>query len=310
MPSTLAPIAFFAFNRPEHTRRALESLAANPLAAQSELFIFCDGPRREDDYAAVDQVRQVAAASRWCGKVNVLSSDKNRGCAESIIYGVTKLCADYGRVIVIEDDLVLSPFFLDFMNSALVRYEHDEQVFEVSGYMFPVSLLGDNEAGFLPFISSWGWATWRRAWQHFDPEMTAYHLLAADPALRRRFDLYGSYPYFAMLEAQRQGLLDSWAIRWYLTVFFFDGLALFPRHSLVSNHGFDGSGTHCGTSNEFCTTLATSRIHQLPSVALDISMQQVVFGYLKSLNSPSQSRWIGRLRELWQSVTALPSRTK
>jgi hypothetical protein len=251
-----APIAFFAYKRPEHTRRALEALMQNDGAAQSELFIFCEGPKRSEDQEAIQQVRDLARSKQWCGSVQVIERETNLGCANSIIAGVTEICEQYARVIVIEDDLVISPFFLDYMNQALAVYENSNQVMQISGYNFLTNLATEQETIFLPFTSSWGWATWQRAWKQFDPEMLGYAALKANKELRYKFDVNDSFYYFSMLEAQIDGKIDAWDIRWYLTVFMLGGLVLYPTHSLVSNTGFDGSGTHYRKKKANSTMLA------------------------------------------------------
>jgi hypothetical protein len=164
------------------------------------------------------------------------------GLAASITAGLNELCAAYGRAIVMEDDLATSAHFLAYMNAALDRYADDDKVMQIAGHMFIVMLETVEDALFLPFITSWGWATWDRAWRHFDPAAKGYQRLINDVNLRKRFDLNGHYNYFRMLQAQQNGKIDSWAIRWYLSVFLRDGLALYPKKSLVRNLGFDGSG--------------------------------------------------------------------
>lgn len=251
--SKKAPIALFAYKRPLHLKMTLESLSNCVGASESELFIFCDGAKNESDIKDVIEVREVAKSRQWCGVNNVIERDKNIGLANSIISGVTELCEKYGRVIVIEDDLLVSKYFLSYMNSALDLYEDDERVMQISGHMFPVELKAETDAVFLPFPTSWGWATWGRAWARFDGGMKDYHKLEDDAGLRKRFDLNGAYPYFRMLRSQHEGRIDSWAIRWYLSVFMLDGLTLFPRKTLVENTGFDGSGTHGGPSEKSLT---------------------------------------------------------
>lgn len=243
-----APIALFAYNRPVHTRQAVASLRSNPLAAQSELFIFADAPTTSRAEPAVQAVRDYLRTIDGFKAVHIVEQSENRGLAKSIIAGVSQLCRDHGRVIVMEDDLVTSPHFLEYMNAGLARYQHDEDVMQIAGYMFPVRLPLQEDALFLPFISSWGWATWERAWQHFDPLAQDYARLAADSGLRQRFDLNGRYKYFRMLQAQQQGRVDSWAIRWYLSVFMRAGKVLYPKTTLVRNLGFDGSGVNCAVS--------------------------------------------------------------
>ena len=244
-----APIAFFAYNRPGHTRKSLESLAANEGAAESELFIFCDGPKKPEDEEAVREVRMLVKSRKWCGKVNIVERNENLGLADSIIGGVTDIVNRYGNVIVLEDDLVIAPCFLKFMNEALEYYINEKKVMQISGNMFDVVVESKADAIFLPFTTSWGWATWERSWKHFDPIMSKYNKLKKDKALRYKFDIEGAYDYFNMLESQIKGNIDSWAIRWYLSVFMMGGLTLYPVRSLVRNIGFDGSGIHCTTSS-------------------------------------------------------------
>ena len=283
----LAPIAFFAYKRPEHTKQSLESLAQNEDAESSELFIFCDAPKKPEDEEAVTQVREVVRSKQWCGQVHIIERAQNLGLANSIIQGVTELCSKYGKVIVLEDDLILSPFFLEYMNKALEIYEKESKVTQVSGYMFPVKLTSDNDAIFLPFTTSWGWATWQRAWQHFDPEMNGYKQIKANKKQKYKFDLNGAFNYFNMLESQIAGKIDSWAIRWYLSTFMLDGLTLFPNKSLVANIGFDGSGTHCGDSSSFDGEMTQDKILSMPkSLKLNDKEVNIVFKYLRSLNQP------------------------
>jgi hypothetical protein len=170
------------------------------------------------------------------------------GLAKSIIEGVTQLTEQFESVIVVEDDLCTSPRFLEFLNLGLDEYRFQDQVMQIAGHMFPMDLSRHEDALFLPFISSWGWGTWKRAWRYFDPLATGYASLLEDSTLRRRFDLDGHYGFFRLLRAQQENRTDSWAIRWYLSVFLRKGLALYPRRTLVRNLGFDGSGINCNIS--------------------------------------------------------------
>jgi hypothetical protein len=239
-----APVALFVYNRPGHTRRTIEALKQNILAKESDLIIFSDAPKSESQAEAVREVREYIRSIIGFGSISIVERDKNWGLANSIIDGVTSVVNERGRIIVLEDDLVVTPHFLDFMNRALDKYENEQQVIQVSGYMFPVKIAIEEDALFLPLTTSWGWATWRRAWQLFDPEAKGYAQLKADLALRKHFNLDGAYDYFSMLEAQLAGRVDSWAVRWQLSAFLNDSLTIYPKHSLIVNAGFDGSGTH------------------------------------------------------------------
>lgn len=214
----------------------------------SPLYIFCDGPKSESDREAVNQTR--ASVRGMVGQRAIITEQSsNKGLAQSIIDGVSEICHRHGSVIVIEDDLLVSPLFLDYMNAALDRYKEEAVIKQISGYMFPVDLKSEEDAVFLPFTTSWGWATWDRAWREFDPNMTYYETIAKDAKLRKAYDFNGTSPQFKMLTQQKKGQLDSWAVRWYLSVFKAKGLVVHPTHSLVKNVGFDGSGTHSTKTN-------------------------------------------------------------
>jgi hypothetical protein len=245
------PIALFTYNRPEHTRRVLTSLSQCTRLEECDLYIYCDGPRRPDHQAAVRASRSVVR--EWVARrdARVIERSHNLGLARSVVTGVTELCAQYGRVIVLEDDLVVSPDFLDYMLQALKRYQDKPQVYQISGFLFTVECRPQSDVFFLPLTTTWGWATWERAWQAFDWYDEAIPGRLADPAFRRRFDLDGSYPFSDMLEHQLAGRVDSWGILWWYTVFSQGGLVLYPRQSLTQHLGVDGSGKHSGRADVF-----------------------------------------------------------
>ena len=245
-----APIALFVYNRPLHTRNTVEALLQNAEAKESDLIIYSDAAKTNLADLQVNETRAYIRSISGFKSVLIIEHSENLGLAKSIMDGVTTLCADYGRVIVLEDDLVVSPHFLNYMNNGLNQYNDAEKVMQIAGYMFPMNAESaiHDDAIFLPFISSWGWATWQRAWKHYDASARYFKKLSLDSKLKRQFDLDGNYKYFRMLEAQQRGKIESWAIRWYLSVFFENGLVLYPAKTLVSNNGFDGSGVNCAVS--------------------------------------------------------------
>jgi hypothetical protein len=245
-----APIGLFAYNRPGHLSRALAALARNAELASSPVTIFCDGAKTEAAAPAVAETRRVARALAPA-HARIVERDRNLGLAASMRRGVTELCDEFGRAIILEDDLEVSTTFLAFMNAALDRYADEPQVMQISGYMFPVDIAGDDDALFVPLISCWGWGVWARSWAQLGTGAGMYDQLARDAALRRRFDLDGAFPYFAMLERQHRGESDSWGIGWYLDVFAAGGLVLYPRASLVANRGHDGTGVHKEAASPF-----------------------------------------------------------
>jgi hypothetical protein len=239
-----APIALFVYNRPVHTRQTVEALLGNAESANTDLYIFSDAPRGASASQAVAEVRSYIHGVAGFKSVVIVERESSFGLARSIIDGVTRLCDEYGRVVVMEDDLVTSPNFLTFMNDALTQYENEDRVMQVSGHIFQVPEFATREeALFLPFVTSWGWGTWKRAWKHFDPAARGREKINSNASLKRRFNLDGHFDYSTLLEQQMTGKVDSWAVRWYLSVFLCNGIALFPPRSLVKNIGL-GSGTH------------------------------------------------------------------
>lgn len=239
-----APIGLFIYKRPEHARRAILSLQACDGFQSGLVHVFADGPKTEADGPAVRATRAVARELLG-GSAVFVEQERNRGLANSIIAGTTELCDRYGTVIVVEDDLVLAPLFLRFLNEGLERYRDQPRVMQVSGHMFDVpSFSHQRESLLLPMTTSWGWATWKRAWDLFDPLATGWRERLGGDTEAKRFNLDGNYDYLRMLKRQMNGEIDSWAIRWYYSVFARGGFALFPPRTLVSNMGLDGTGTH------------------------------------------------------------------
>ncbi len=244
-PQVKTPVAVFLYNRPAHARLALESLSRCRRLDECLVRIYCDGAKRPQDSATVASTREVAR--EWATSLNaeVIERETNLGLARSIVGGVSDLCERYSRVVVVEDDFSLSPSFLDYMLSALDRYADEPNVYQISGYMFPIRQAAKPDAFFLPLTTTWGWATWSRAWQIFDWTPRDADELLRDPEVRSRFNLNDTYPYAEMLERRLRNENDSWGILFWWAVFKANGLVLHPRKSLVWNGGFDESGTHC-----------------------------------------------------------------
>lgn len=287
------PVAVFLYNRPTHARLVLESLSRCRRLDEGAVRIYCDGAKRESDSEAVAATRQVAR--EWSSRFEsqVVERDANLGLARSIVTAVSELCDSHGRVIVVEDDFSLSPSFLDYMLSALDRYGDEPNVYQVSGYMFPIRHSPTPDAFFLPLTTTWGWATWSRAWRVFDWNAADARELLSDPATRRSFNLNNAYPYAEMLETTLRGENDSWGILFWWAVFKAGGLVLHPRKSLVWNGGVDATGTHYGDqlwSNQSLTEFTADEwsggSFLLPDkVAVDEAAFGKVVEYLRSEQS-------------------------
>ena len=254
-----APIALFTYKRLTHTKRTIASLLNNYLASQSDLIIFSDAPKNETDIEAVKEVRDFLEKIDGFHSVLIIYRENNLGLANSIIGGVTEILQQYDRVIVLEDDMVTSPYFLTYMNESLEIYSNDDRVISIHGYVYPVKNKLP-KTFFLRGADCWGWATWQRGWKCFNPN--GQYLLDELQKLdmTNEFDFNGTYGYTQMLKDQIAGKNDSWAIRWYASAFLEDKLTLYPRHSLVHNIGNDSSGTHCGTTSKLDVILSLAPI--------------------------------------------------
>lgn len=248
----LAPIVVFSYNRPEHLRRTLEALSRNDFASESVLYIFCDGPKEgatEDMQKRISENVAVAKSQTWSKELYVIVQDKNKGLADSIINGVTVVINRYGRIIMLEDDIVTSRGFLRFMNEALEMYKDDEQVMHISAYMYP-------HKGYLPATFFYpvpypggGWATWARAWKYFNNN--TQELFDYWHNRWGEFDLYGGDILSHQLCENLNGSLKTWFIKWYAVMLQRGALTLYPGRSLTNNIGFDASATNCSATTNF-----------------------------------------------------------
>ena len=288
---TFAPIALFVYNRPQHTARTLKFLQQNELAAESRLFIFSDGAKTDADQEMVDKVRDLIKDADGFKSIEIIRRKENMGLANSIIAGVTKLVADYGQVIVFEDDLISSPYTLTYFNESLNRYRQEEKVMHIGAYMY--NLKGENlpETFFYRAATSWGWATWDRAWKHFEPNIDKLmdQFTAAD---KRVFSIDHTMNFWKQMKDFKNGRNNSWAIRWYASIFLKKGLTLNPSQSLVNNIGHDGSGIHSGINDIYNVVINPKRIAQFPNTIVE---DQEAYAAIKSFLST-------RKGTLWQRI--------
>ncbi|SIT68298.1 putative methyltransferase, LIC12133 family [Ectothiorhodosinus mongolicus] len=288
-----APIALFVYARPEHVRRTVESLLRNSEAANSDLIVFSDAARSSDKEEAVRQVREYVAGIEGFRSLTIHHRPENYGLSKSIIEGVSQVLTEHDHVIVMEDDLETSPFFLRYMNEALERYAEDDRVISVHGYIYPVQKPLP-EAFFLRGADCWGWATWRRGWKLFNPDGQFLLDELKRQKLLKAFDFNGAYSYSGMLQGQINGTNDSWAVRWHASAFLANKLTLYPGRSLVHNIGNDSTGTHCGASAVFDAELSTTPI-RLDDVVVEESTaaKTVIEEFLRAKRPPLQ-RILGR----------------
>ena len=297
---TLAPIALFAYNRPDHAARVLEALGRNPEASESKLIIFSDAPKNPAAADKVFQLRERARRVQDFLSVEIVEQSVNQGVAKSVIQGVSRLAEQFGKVIVLEDDLLPSRHFLGYMNAALDRYEHDDRVVSVHAYAYPVEVPLP-ETFFLRGADCWGWATWKRGWDVFETDSRKLLQEMENRKLSYEFDFNGSYPYTQMLRDCIEGKNDSWAIRWYASAFLLGKLTLYPGSSQVQNIGADGSGRHVVATRSFEHHQWGERnmVGNIP-VEESISSRKAFAAYLSGLRPTPLKRVFGRIENLFQ----------
>lgn len=243
----LAPIVLFVYNRCDHAEKTLTALSENTIADKSDLYIFSDGAKSKDGSEKVDMVRNLIHLPKWKKKfksVTIIESQSNKGLAQSIITGVTKVMSDYGKVIVLEDDAVSSPDFLEFMNKSLDFYENDSDVWVISGYTFLKNFPADykHDVFAMSRFGSYAWATWKKNWDKVDWDVSDYKDFCTDFKKRRRFNKCGE-DMSSMLDAQVLGNINSWAIRFDYAMFKNNMRAIYPCRTRIKNIGYD-TGTH------------------------------------------------------------------
>lgn len=253
----LAPIILFVYNRPFHTKQTVEALKNNELAEKSELFIYCDAAKNELATESVKQVKSYVNTIDGFKNVTIVEREKNWGLANSIIDGVTKVVNKYGRVIVLEDDLVTSPYFLKFMNDALENYKDKKNVWHISGWGYPIEPTGLDDVFLWKFMNCWGWATWSDKWKYFEKNTDDLISTFTKDDIKR-FNLNGYENFWSQVLDNKKGKINTWAIYWYATIFKKDGLCLNPVKTFVENIGHDGSGENCNANDSFKSSMNTS----------------------------------------------------
>ena len=242
---TLAPICLFVYSRLDETKITIESLQKNYLSSKSQLFIFSDGAKNNDILAQVQEVRKYIHSINGFAEVTIYESELHKGLANSIISGITKIVNIYQRVIVLEDDLILATNFLCFMNQALTYYEENKRILSISGYSFRIKYPKNYnyDVAFSLRASSWGWATWKDRWEVIDWEVGSYKSFQFNLIKRLKFNRGGS-DMSHMLDKQKSGKINSWAIRFCYHQYKNNLIDVFPTISKVTNNGFGENATH------------------------------------------------------------------
>lgn len=240
----LAPIVLFVYNRVEHVKKVIEHLGACEMASSSVLYIISDGAKKEDE-EKVAEVRKYIKTIIGFADVIVEERENNYGIEKSEIEAITRLINKYDKLIILEDDLVVGKYFLEYMNKALDKYEDNKEVFYISGYMYENIRSNIPDTVFSKLPSTWGWATWKDRWDRFQMPPEHPETIYNNKELLYKYCYDNSYADFgAMLKTQALETKYTWDICWYVSMFYNNGLVLLPKNTLVANIGFDGSGVH------------------------------------------------------------------
>lgn len=298
----LSPIALFVYNRPEHTRKTIEALQKNNFAKESELFVFSDRWKNEEAKEKVEEVRNYIKTISGFKKVEIIEKKENFGLAKSIISGVAEIVNRFGKIIVLEDDMVTSSYFLEYMNKALDLYEAEENVISIHGYIYPIKNRLP-ETFFIKGADCWGWATWKRGWDIFEPNGQKLLDELENKKLTEEFDFSGSYPYTQMLRGQIAGKNNSWAIRWYASAFLLNKLTLYPGRALLKNIGMDGSGRHSGITSIYDSPIAPGPVTLTKQPAIeDLSARKEIIKYYRSLKPALIEKVINKIKRICSKI--------
>ncbi|EEW0683126.1 TPA: hypothetical protein RVT89_000332 [Escherichia coli] len=242
--NNISPVVVFVYSRPEHTKKMLSALSQNSLSECTDLIIYSDGAKSEKDKPGVYAVRQLIRKLTGFRSITIVEQEQNVGLAQNIIQGVTKVVKQYGRVIVLEDDIITSPYFLKYMNDALDMYADIKEVASISGSSYPVTINNNLESTYLLRIPlCWGWATWDDRWRMFKKDINSVNLISKDVKNYINFD--GAFNFFDQATLNAKGKLNTWFIFWYITLASHKWLTLFPSKVMAKNIGYDGTGENC-----------------------------------------------------------------
>lgn len=301
MTNKYAPIVLFVYNRPIHTQKTISALQANNLASQSDLYIFSDAPKNETAFTAVNEIRAYIKLVKGFKSITIIQQETNLGLANSIITGVTQIINKFGKVIVVEDDLLLSTNFLDFMNTSLNFYENNPSILSISGYNMAVKPNPNSQFDvyFAARAASWGWATWANKWKGIDWEVSDFNTFSKNSKQIKLFKINGS-DMFKMLKQQQKGLNNSWAIRYCYHQFKNNLYTVYPIVSKVKNMGFGTVATHTkGKYNRFDCELDTSNKTQF-NYCENVYIDPVIIKQFRNINGIRQ-RIISKILNFYEA---------
>lgn len=266
MSIKLAPLLLIAFNRPIHFKKTLLALCQNQKAKESILYISIDGPRNEEDKKLQEQILDhIKLAEGFFAHIKVLKNDTNKGLAKNIIESVSKVLSSHNKIIVLEDDLITSRAFINYMNDALTFYQNKKNVWHISGYS-PINNKNKKDDIFLSRIMyCWGWATWNDRWINYNSN-PSFLMNTFSKEMIYKFNLNGVIEAWDEVIENKIGKIQTWAIFWYSSIFTNNGLCVVPWFSYVKNIGLDGSGTHCNKIDTKMDINLNNELHKFKGI--------------------------------------------
>jgi hypothetical protein len=305
--NSLPALVIFGYNRPTHLRRVIDQLSRATLVSEIDLYFFIDGPKTDADKEMVAKVREIAASVTFARSVSLAEGSTNLGLAESVISGVSQVLKNYESVIVLEDDILVSPCFLTFMVDALAKFATSREVFSISGYNYPLKYRsGDPDYYLSHRSSSWGWATWRDRWKQVDWSCSTYEKTKSEKSLIQEFNRGGN-DLFDLLTMQMEGKIDSWSIRFDYALFENRSFCLHPKLSLVENIGFDGSGTHPSSRDLFKQPKSILEIHEYPPLPTHLSHSKLMQKRFDAYFRPAIFSYVRIKRLTFRSIRVILS---
>ena len=287
----LAPILLFAYNRPNHFKQALNALIKNKETKDSILYICIDGPRNTEDKInqkiMFDYIETIRTEFQ---NINIVKQNSNLGLAKNMIHNVTNIINKHDKLIVIEDDCVVSEAFLEFMNKALAYYEPHKKVWHISSHSWINDSKKINDVYLYRVMHCWGYGTWKDRWRYFekDPQSLINQFTEQDI---KRFNLDETENFWSQVLDNHSGHINTWAIFWYATIFKNNGLCMCPFYSYVENIGFDGSGTNCGYDKKYDAQSQLLNIHGKFNPQIDIEESLLAVNKIKKYYNDKSSNY-------------------
>lgn len=301
---TLAPIVLFAYNRPAHTEKSLNALFCNDLANESKLFIFVDGPKQNatpEEKEKIKKVRDIVVSKNWCKEVIIKIAEENITCRKSIINGINEVLSIHDSIIVLEDDIITSPYFLKFMNKALNYYKNRKSVYSISAHCPPVDkvIIPKNyeyDVFASPRIFNWGWGTWADRWNQLNWDKSFIPEFSTKKYQVQAFHR-GGEDLTRMLLEEYEGKTDVWDVQFSYAHFANYAISIVPCLSYTTNIGLDGTGTHCSLNKNYNIDITKAKIYPkfIDVLYLDSRIMNSIYSYFYPKNRAIYKRIINRI---------------